>query len=254
MTWLALLFVGLGAADLAQAVAGTRRRVLGGTVGLVAVLVFALLTLAPTLPNALAVAGCQAAVLAWWAAHREVPKSRAAALWGLAAFVVPALVGVGVSGLAPAASGPMAVWLGSIPLLALPAAGPDRALLLLSLALLNIETANLLVRDTLVATGVSPSARGYADDPPALLGPRRLRGGRALGAMERLLILGFGAAGYLEAAGLVVAAKGLIRFPELNAASKATPATPRIDEVTEYFLIGSLASLLVVLGSLALTA
>ena len=45
----------------------------------------------------------------------------------------------------------------------------------------------------------------------------QLRGGRLLGPMERVLILGLGLAGQLTAAGLVIAAKGLIRFPELQA-------------------------------------
>lgn len=51
-----------------------------------------------------------------------------------------------------------------------------------------------------------------------------------------------------------MAAKGLVRFPELNAASRNAPTRPRIDEVTEYFLIGSFASILVALASVALTA
>ena len=37
--------------------------------------------------------------------------------------------------------------------------------------------------------------------------------------MERLLIIGFGAAGHIEAAAVVVAAKGILRFPELQAAA-----------------------------------
>lgn len=254
MTWLAVLFLGLGTADLAQAVAGPRPRWVGTVAGAGAVLAAAVLALAPTLPNALAAAACLLALAGWRATHAETPRGRSRALLGLAAGAGPVAVGVACSGLAPSVSGPVAAWLGSIPLLGLPAAGPERALLLLGAALLNVETANLLVRDTLVATGVSPVTRGYSDEKPTLLGPRRLRGGRALGAMERLLILGFGASGNLAAAGLVVAAKGLIRFPELNAAAKGSPASPRLDEITEYFLIGSFASILVALGSVALTA
>nr|NLI51127.1 hypothetical protein [Propionibacterium sp.] len=254
MTWLALLFLGLGAADLAQAVAGPRRRWIGALAGASTIGVTAALALAPTLPNALAASACLLALGAWRATHAAHPRGRTQALLGLLAAAGPVAVGVACSGLAPPASGPLADWLRSIPLLGLPTAGPDRALLLLGAALVNVETANLIVRDTLVATGTSPLTRGHSDGEPALLGPRRLRGGRALGAMERLLILGFGASGNLAAAGLVVAAKGLIRFPELNAASKGSPASPRIDEITEYFLIGSFASILVALGTVALTA
>lgn len=50
-----------------------------------------------------------------------------------------------------------------------------------------------------------------------------------------------------------MAAKGLVRFPELSATSRGDRA-PRIDEVTEYFLIGSFASILLALSCLAVVA
>ena len=73
--------------------------------------------------------------------------------------------------------------------------------------------------------------------------------------MERVLILGLGLAGQLTAAGLVIAAKGLIRFPELQSKRDETTTVEAvgIDEVTEYFLVGSFVSWLVALLSLALT-
>ena len=77
----------------------------------------------------------------------------------------------------------------------------------------------------------------------------QLRGGRLLGPMERVLILGLGLAGQLTAAGLVIAAKGLIRFPELQSTRNETTTVEAvgIDEVTEYFLVGSFVSWLVAL-------
>ena len=84
--------------------------------------------------------------------------------------------------------------------------------------------------------------------------------------MERLVILGLGVAGEFGAAGLVIAAKGLLRFPEIQAAARTATATPLprpngayaggpagIDDITEYFLVGSFVSWLIALGSLALT-
>mgnify|MGYP002652878805 CR=1 FL=1 len=44
---------------------------------------------------------------------------------------------------------------------------------------------------------------------------------RLLGPLERVLILGLGLAGQVTAASLVIAAKGLIRFPELQSSSRA---------------------------------
>ena len=64
----------------------------------------------------------------------------------------------------------------------------------------------------------------------------RLKGGRLLGPMERLLIVGLGLGGQFGAASAVIAAKGIIRFPELNAARKESadsgvPTGSGIDEV-----------------------
>ena len=124
------------------------------------------------------------------------------------------------------------------------------------LVLVNLSTANILVRLVLVAVGamrpVLPDNLATSDDPQP---SDRLRGGRLLGPMERVLILGLGLAGQLTAAGLVIAAKGLIRFPELQSKrdESTTVEAVGIDEVTEYFLVGSFVSWLLALASLALT-
>ena len=49
------------------------------------------------------------------------------------------------------------------------------------------------------------------------------------------------------------AAKSIIRFPEINAQKARENGTIGIDDVTEYFLVGSFASWIVALGGLALT-
>ena len=66
--------------------------------------------------------------------------------------------------------------------------------------------------------------------------------------MERLLILALALAGQVTAATVVVAAKGLLRFPELQARREQE----RIHRLTEYFLVGSFASWLVALGGVLL--
>lgn len=78
-----------------------------------------------------------------------------------------------------------------------------------------------------------------------------LKGGRLIGPLERSLIFGFALVGAPTAAALVVSAKGLLRFPELNdmrSDEKAVNGTKRIDEVTEYLLVGSLVSWLLALA------
>ena len=73
------------------------------------------------------------------------------------------------------------------------------------------------------------------------------RAGRWIGVLERLLIYVLVLIGAAAAAGLVVAAKSILRFPEIS----AKPAT--IDP--EYVLIGSLASWLIAfsMGALVVT-
>src|SRR6185312_10014771 len=91
----------------------------------------------------------------------------------------------------------------------------------------------------------------------------RLRGGRLLGPLERVFILGLGLAGQVTAAGIVIAAKGLIRWPELRITARGPHRRPAehadhrehdehvsIDAVTEYFLVGSFVSWLLALGAL----
>jgi hypothetical protein len=70
--------------------------------------------------------------------------------------------------------------------------------------------------------------------------------------MERLRILGLRLAGQLAAATAVVAAKSIIRFPEINAQKAGENGNIGIDDVTEYFLVGSFASWILALGGLAL--
>ena len=106
--------------------------------------------------------------------------------------------------------------------------------------LAQLASANVVVRLVLDAVGV-----------PATSNEKQLKGGRVLGPMERLFIVGLGAVGELTAAALVIAAKGLLRFPELQRAQQQLPPDGPSD-VTEYFLVGSFASWLVALGGAAL--
>jgi hypothetical protein len=113
--------------------------------------------------------------------------------------------------------------------------GPPQALVVIGVLLTQLSTANVAVRLLLDAVGV-----------PAVTHEKQLKGGRILGPMERLFLLGLGLAGSLGAAAVVVAAKGLLRYPELRRAEGETAAT----DVSEYFLIGSFASWLLALAGL----
>jgi hypothetical protein len=74
----------------------------------------------------------------------------------------------------------------------------------------------------------NPAARKEAEE--------LLRGGTWIGVLERAAIVGSVLVGYPEAIAVVVAIKGLGRFPELRAASGAA--------ASERFIIGTLTSFL----------
>ena len=76
--------------------------------------------------------------------------------------------------------------------------------------------------------------------------PSHNRAGRWIGLLERLLIYVLVLIGAAAAAGLVVAAKSILRFPEINA------KPPVIDP--EYVLVGSLASWLLAFATGALVS
>ena len=156
---------------------------------------------------------------------------------GLAAVVL-------LSGQAGTAGGPYADWLGQARVPVLRDLDPDRALLLLGVLLLQLSTGNVLVRLALSATGtMRPDLAGGLQGPA-----RTLKGGRLLGPLERVFILGLGLAGNLTAAAIVVAAKGLLRWPELSSPQEQD----KVHRLTEYFLVGSFVSWLVALAGLVL--
>ena len=115
----------------------------------------------------------------------------------------------------------------------------ERSFLMAGLFLFLAPTGNGLVRLvlSLAGTQVGPSEQ-------------RLRGGRFIGILERWLIFGLAVAGEPTAAALIASAKSLLRFPELTSISRSTAVEVRqgklgeieIDTLTEYLLLGSLAS------------
>jgi hypothetical protein len=168
----------------------------------------------------------------------------------------------------PAGGGEAASWLWHLPFPAVAGLGLDRFVLVLGVSVALTSTANGVVRAVLAVAGTSITT---AD--------KRLRGGRLIGPLERLMIFGLAVSGNATAAALVVSAKSLLRFPELSrqrspagtslgtepadavggAVSRTEPGresvrpdVPPIDVVTEYFVVGSLASWLLALAPVVL--
>lgn len=240
MSWLALLLIGLGGADLVRSV---RPRLadpgLHGVGGAVVLVLTGLLAGLHSLVDALAVVVGVALVLAWaWATSGEdrSPRTGLAVLGGGVGLAVLA------SPWAPASAGSWSAWLGAGSLPGLADVDPDNALLVVGVLLVQLATGNHVVRLVLSATGVvAPRVAGTPQDPA-----QRLKGGRLLGPMERVVIVGLGLAGDLTAAAVVIAAKGLLRWPELQSRTDQHA----VHRLTEYFLVGSFVSWLVAFAGL----
>lgn len=242
MTWLALLLIGLGLADLAHAIRPVRW-LPEASAAMITVLV-GLLAGVDGAPDIAALVLIAAATVLWGLVVRIGFGADRAAL-PLACLVVALGVALVTTPWCHPHHGTIGRWLDATPIPLLHGVSTDRALLLLGGTLVQGSTGNVLVRLVLLATHtINPTQAGAREPGP------RLKGGRLLGPMERLVILGLGLAGDYTAAGIVVAAKGLLRFPELQAARRDLS----IAAVTEYFLVGSFVSWLVALATLVLLA
>ncbi len=245
MSWIALLLIGVGIADLCHSIRPVK--VVPECIGAASVILLGLvcdLTAARDLVAMVAIAGV---VIAWGGTVRH-GFGRDRAWLPLTVLAVAFAVALAVSPWANEGAGAAATWLEETPIPVLNGLEVDRALLILGALLVQMSTGNVIVRLVLRATGTVDPARGASHDAT-----RTLKGGRLLGPMERLFIVGLGLAGYITAASIVIAAKGLLRFPELQ--SKRDERTgPSIDEVTEYFLVGSFVSWTISLSTLVLLA
>ncbi len=249
MSALAVWLLALGTGDLVRAIAPVRWRRLGTGIAVAAAITVTLLAGLTAVPDLLLLVIAMAGLIAWGVLSERALRTGRNHLAALAVAAAPALLALGFSGALLPVGGPIAGWLGWSALPLVHGVDAGRALLLAGLFVVNLATGNVIVRLVLLATGAlrAPVDSTHQSDD-------ELKGGRLLGPMERVFILGLGLAGEMTAASMVIAAKGLLRFPELQAKRNA-PAAPGagIDEVTEYFLVGSFVSWLIALLSLALT-
>ena len=241
MSAVAVLLIAVGIADLCRRAVGVAW--LPVAIGPVVVAVCAALGALWHVGDIplLALAAASTAVWEWLCLRSESTGRRQLA--PLALFAATLLLLIVLSGWSSAVKGVIAGWAAWVQLPVHDLA-PGRLLMVVGVVLVQFATANQLVRLVLGSIGaVRPAGEPQPSD--------RLKGGRLLGPMERLLILSLGVGGQLAAASAVVAAKGIIRFPELSA-QKNRNGEVGIDEVTEYFLLGSFASWLLALGGIAL--
>lgn len=124
---------------------------------------------------------------------------------------------------------------------------PETLLLVVGLGTFLLATSNAVVRVVLGRV-----------ERVALEQEENLKGGRVIGPLERLLIFGLGVSGQLTAAGLVVAAKSLLRYGEVRGHrgqhQPSVEASSRAELMSEYLLVGSLLSWTVALAAVGIVA
>lgn len=256
MSWFAVALVAVGLADLVGSVLSDERHprpaalvtgvsaAAGAVVAVVLHLTGGLVRPRDLLALAITVVG----VVVWRVTATGARSEKVAPGLPLGVLGGTLLLLLALSGGASALGGPLARWLQGVQWPGAHAPSPAKALLVTGLVLVQLSTGNLVVRLVLRSIG---ALRPSGTEPS-----QEIRGGRLLGPLERVLILGLGLSGQLTAASLVIAAKGLIRFPELQSSSRADDddAAPdmRIHALTQYFLVGSFVSWLVALASVGL--
>jgi len=234
-----LLVTGVG--SLVPSVSRLRRGLPRGTAWAVwAVLATVLGVLGLALPVPVVLAVAAASALWWWASCAAPPgaHTRVVASDAALAIAVAALVLVVPEPTRPAPLEALLIPAGSAAPLGLPVlvAAPG------VLALIG-PAANRTVAAALAAVRARAGTLRTGDQParPVSL----LRGGRVIGPLERILIVGLALAGAEGALAALLAAKGIVRFPEISRDNAGNAA--------EEFLIGSLTSWLVAgLAALAL--
>ncbi|CAN5163486.1 hypothetical protein BH11ACT4_BH11ACT4_24850 [soil metagenome] len=235
MTVLALLLAGIGLADAA----GSQVTTTGRARTLVALATGALVVAIGTWGTGLAWGWGLVvfALLALWVTattdgSTSVPAARAAASlraypWsviGLAAAVAALLA---LSPRLPAASGWLTDWYATLQLGALAGVPFAKFALGVGSVAFLIESANLLVRMVLVSS-LDPDAKPEA----------QLKGGRILGPIERVFIFAMALTGQFLAISAIVAAKSILRFPEVSNDEKRSGG----GSAAEYVLVGSFVS------------
>lgn len=200
--------------------------------------------------GAVAIVSCVSIVscIAWILPRRATgttPQRSLILLWSaFSAFLVMLLF----AGAWPAFSGGLLErWLNSSPFPSIRSLAVERMLLSIGIVSVLQATGNGLVRLVLAAVAT-----------PTEKLEKKLKGGRIIGPMERTLMFGFTLSGEPLAAALVVSAKGLLRFPEIQRSGETPPNSPGdfaprpVDEITEYVLVGSLASWILALAPVLL--
>lgn len=154
------------------------------------------------------------------------PRARVASLAVLAGAV---LVVLAFGQHVDPGDGPVLRWYRTLDIAALDGVDAERFVLAACCLVFLHSSANVVVRLVLAGSG-----------PHVLESENTLKGGRILGPLERWFIFSMALAGQLGAIAAVVAAKGIVRFPEISRSDTS-------GNKAEYVLVGSFVSWLLAL-------
>lgn len=218
MSLLAVLLAAVGAADLVRLspLQLSRNADLARS-AVVGALVSALMALALGYGwHLLWIAPLVAAVVVAW----SLPDQP---VWGWA-FPAAGVLALAAGQAVPRSRPPITEWYSSLEVGTLAAVPVPEAALALAVAVFLVQSANVVVRRVLTDVG-----------PGVMAEEQQLRGGRVLGPIERLAIFALALGGNVAAISAIIAAKGILRFPEISRdAASGLKA--------EYVLVGSFVS------------
>jgi hypothetical protein len=159
----------------------------------------------------------------------EVGPSRRGPIWAASALVAVLLAALLFDRTANAAGSPVTHALANAPFASIRDITAVTAVTALGAAIFLLESSNVIVRSALRQERHASATDGVAEKP-------LLRGGTWIGALERLSIFALVATPAQAVVVAIIAAKGVIRFPEISRNSEGG------GEKAEYFLVGSLVS------------
>jgi len=209
----ALALAGIGAADLVRQFVPRPRQWIGYVAGAVAVLALGVL-------GGAAIAAIGALVLAaLWVWTMPDRTGSPAAFWPAVVLAVVCVVAVALWGARPEAGLLGSAWPVRSPFGPMPF---DLAALAVGVLVFLLESGNVVVRAALAGERAEPPRTGFA-------------GGRLIGPLERVLVLLLTLTAAYPLLAAVLAAKGIVRFPEISRDGESGARA-------EYFLVGSLVS------------
>ncbi|GAA3546639.1 hypothetical protein AFL01nite_28340 [Aeromicrobium flavum] len=161
----------------------------------------------------------------WWASARTLPSWRVP---GMIASGVAAVLALVASPFIDRDRPPLLDWFEDLGVPGLLGVGLDEFVLALVVAVALIGPANAVVREVLDHVG-----RGLLKEE------RRLKGGRVIGPLERVMVFAFAVGGNYGGVAAILAAKGILRFPEI---SRDVDDEEGDGSRAEYVLVGSFVS------------